>query len=273
MAESKVAVRLQVDEPGILDVPARPDPHLVVHVGPPVRIACERDNKAHSGLSLHGNIDIVPPGVASRWILKSRDSALIIRLSQALMDDAAFALSIDPQEAVLLNRFQIRDETLEHLAWSLKTEMDDGFKMGRLYAESIGVAMACWVLKRHSAMPETECTAKPGAMAGFRLKRVLGYIDGNLNGDLSLSAIAAVSGLSVSHCQRTFRNAVGQSLHQYVIRRRVELARSLLMEDRLSFSEVAAAVGFAHQSHLAYHLQRMLGVTPMSLRAKRHKMI
>ena len=39
-------------------------------------------------------------------------------------------------------------------------------------------------------------------MSAFRLRRVLSYIENNLSEDLSLAAIAAVSGLSTSHCQR-----------------------------------------------------------------------
>jgi AraC family transcriptional regulator len=103
-------------------------------------------------------------------------------------------------------------------------------------------------------------------MSAFRLRRVLSYVEDNLGGDLSLSAIASVSGLSVSHCQRAFRAALGLSVHQYVLRRRIERAKSLLVERKLSLSEVALVVGFSHQSHLAYHMRRLLGTSPLGVR-------
>lgn len=106
----------------------------------------------------------------------------------------------------------------------------------------------------------------PGSMAPFRLRRVLAYIEENLTGDLSLSAMATVSGLSISHWQRLFVRATGMSIHQHIIRRRVERAKSLLADENLPLSEVALMVGFSHQSHLAYHVRRVLGVSPMSLR-------
>jgi AraC family transcriptional regulator len=266
MSLSKLGVCLQVDAAGILETPARPDPHIVIHVGPPVEIGCERGGQVHSGRSVHGDIDIIPSGVASRWILKKRDSALVVRVSQELLTEAAQEFGIDPPQAVLLNSFQLRDARLEHLAWALKTEMDQGFRTGRLYADSIGVAMACQLLREHSLVVPEAIISKPGAMSGFRLRRVLGYIDDNLSGDLSLGAIAAASGLSVSHCQRAFRNTVGLSLHQHVIVRRVERAKSLLADENLSLNEVAAKTGFSHQSHLSYHMRRVLGVTPLSMR-------
>jgi AraC family transcriptional regulator len=40
----------------------------------------------------------------------------------------------------------------------------------------------------------------------------------------------------------------------------------LLGESKLSISQIAAESGFAHQSHLARHMRRMLGVAPKALR-------
>ena len=78
--------------------------------------------------------------------------------------------------------------------------------------------------------------------------------------------MAAVGGLSSSHFQRAFSQTAGSSVHRYVVRRRVERARTLLAERKLSLSEVALTVGFSHQSHLAYHMRRVFGVTPMEVR-------
>ncbi|HEX4310422.1 MAG TPA: AraC family transcriptional regulator [Acidobacteriaceae bacterium] len=270
LISDKLGVRLQTDPVGTMESPARPWPFLVIHYGAPVRIGCERSGQAHRGLSVHGDIDIVPAGTASYWQLYKQDCALVVRLSSDLLTDAATGLGIPVSDAVLLNRFQVRDPKLEHLAWALKAEMDDGFASGSLYTESIGTAMACQLLRAHSLRASDAADSRPTvvtrAMPGFRLRRVLAYIEDNLNSSLSLSTIAAVSGLSVSHSQRAFRNATGCSLHQYVIRRRVERARSLLSQTRLPLSEVAQSVGFAHQSHLAVHMRRLFGASPAALR-------
>jgi AraC family transcriptional regulator len=268
----KLGVRLQTDPAGILESPARPYPFLVVHYGAPVQIGCERNGQGHRGLSVHGDIDIVPAGTPSYWRLYKQDCALVVRLSSDLLAEAAAGLGIPSSDAVLLNRFQVRDPRLEHLAWALKADMDEGFASGSLYSESIGTAMACQLLRAYSlrspAASPAHAETKSGTMSGFRLRRVLAHIEDNLDANLSLSDLAAVSGLSVSHCQRAFRTAMGTSLHQYVIRRRVERARSLLAHAHLSLTEVAHSVGFAHQSHLATHMRRLLGASPFSLRQR-----
>jgi AraC family transcriptional regulator len=268
MKLGKLGVRLQVDPSGVTESPAPRDPHIVIHVGHPVEIGCERAGQTHRGVSVHGDVDIIPAGVASRWTLKRPDCALIVRVSQELLKEAAAGLGMDGANIALRNRFQVRDPEIEHLGWALKAELEhrNGNSEGRLYADCVGMALACRLLQGHSEAARAENGARLGAMAGHRLRRVLGYIEEHLSDDLSLGAIAAVSGLSVSHCQRGFREAVGCSIHRYIIQRRVEHAKALLGDKKLSVGEVALAVGFAHQSHLAYHMRRFLGVSPRNLR-------
>jgi AraC family transcriptional regulator len=78
-----------------------------------------------------------------------------------------------------------------------------------------------------------------------------------------------VADLSVSHLKVLFRHSVGLPVHEYVVRRRVERARTLLLAGKLSLSQVALASGFAHQSHLARQMRRVLGVTPAAILNRR----
>jgi AraC family transcriptional regulator len=55
-------------------------------------------------------------------------------------------------------------------------------------------------------------------------------------------------------------------VHQYVIKRRLELAKSLLIEGDLSIAEIALAAGFSHQSHLARHMRRTSGLSPRAMK-------
>jgi len=83
---------------------------------------------------------------------------------------------------------------------------------------------------------------------------------------VSLERIAAVAGVSSSHLNTLFRHSMGVAVHQYVIQRRVELAKTLLLQEEKSITEIALEAGFAHQSHLARHMRRMLGLPPRALK-------
>ena len=78
--------------------------------------------------------------------------------------------------------------------------------------------------------------------------------------------VAAVARVSTSHLNTLFRHSMGVAVHQYVIQRRVELAKTLLLQKEKSITEIALEAGFAHQSHLARHMRRMLGLPPRALK-------
>jgi AraC family transcriptional regulator len=66
-----------------------------------------------------------------------------------------------------------------------------------------------------------------------------------------------------------FPQSLGLPVHQYVMRRRVERAKRLLLSGEAPISETALAAGFAHQSHMTQWMKRILGVTPRALIAMR----
>jgi AraC family transcriptional regulator len=58
---------------------------------------------------------------------------------------------------------------------------------------------------------------------------------------------------------------MGMPVHRYVVQRRLERARSLLLQGRLNAGQVALEVGFAHQSHMAAWMKREFGMTPRDI--------
>ncbi|WP_175773824.1 helix-turn-helix domain-containing protein [Burkholderia multivorans] len=95
--------------------------------------------------------------------------------------------------------------------------------------------------------------------------RVIDYVDAHLDRRLTLTELAALVSISVPHFKVLFRETIGMPVHQYVVRRRVERAKALLLEGRLTLSQIALEAGFAHQSHMANWMNRVLGATPAEI--------
>jgi AraC family transcriptional regulator len=181
------------------------------------------------------------------------------------MDSVAEQYDLDPSRVEVRNRFQVRDAQIENVAWALKAEMEAGYPSGRLYLDSLAVALATRLVRAHSSAAP-QAGARVGRIPDRKLRTVLAYIDENLSRDVPLAELAEVAGLSLTHFKRCFRESAGVSAHQYLIRRRVEHAKSLLGDTELPVSQIALEAGFAHQSHLARHMRRVLGVSPTALR-------
>jgi AraC family transcriptional regulator len=253
------------DAPGVIEIPGARSTRVSIHIGPSVQVACRRAGRSHRGIVVHGDIEIIPADTPSVWEITERDTFLAMSISPDLMNAVAEQLDFDPQRIEIRNRFQVRDQQLENIAWALKAEMEAGYPCGRLYLDSLAVAAATRLLLFHSSASR-EPKQLQGRLSERRLRQVLSYIEDNLSQDVSLHDIAGVAGLSVSHFKSLFRETLGLPVHQYLIRRRVERAKTLLREDKLPISQIAFETGFAHQSHLAHHMRRVLGVSPKAFR-------
>jgi AraC family transcriptional regulator len=225
---------------------------------------CKHGARTYSGLAIHGDIDIIPNGVSSRWEIKETDTALVLRIGSHLLHQVAEQYGFRGQIEIR-SRFRLRDPQIEHIGWALMGEVQHGYPSGRLYLDCMATALAVQLLRNHSSAEGSRAVADYGSLGRHRLRRIESYIDENLHRSLSLQDIAHLVGMSISQLKVTFRKATGVPVHQYVIRQRVERATHLLREGKLPISQVALEVGFAHQSHMALHMKRLLGVSPKHL--------
>jgi AraC family transcriptional regulator len=93
------------------------------------------------------------------------------------------------------------------------------------------------------------------------------YVEENLAESISLHRLAALAGVSTRHFERAFRQAMGMPPHAYVLGKRVDAARQLLLsEPGLAVQEIAERVGFSSASHLASAFRRRTGSSPSAFR-------
>ena len=269
LAAENLRLRLLADAPGVTEYPAVARMSVSLHVGAPCFIACRRGGESHRGTAIHGDIDIIPEETPSIWELEAHDTALVLSFAPQFLRQVAEESGLNPQHLEFRNRFQIRDPQIEHIAWTLHEEMERGYPCGRLYRESLATALAAALVHNYSSLARPARITRAG-FSGRTLKQVLAFIEDKLGTDLTLGDIARVAGLSISHCKVLFRQSLDMPVHQYVIRRRVQRAAVLLRQDSLSISQIALETGFAHQSHLAMHMRRLLGVSPKQLRKTLH---
>jgi AraC-like DNA-binding protein len=91
-------------------------------------------------------------------------------------------------------------------------------------------------------------------------------IDDDPTSNTSLDQLAREAGLTRFQTLRAFASATGFTPHAYLMQRRFDLARRL-MTTPAGLAEVAAASGYADQSHMTRDFKRRYGVTPAAYRA------
>ncbi|MBQ0830839.1 AraC family transcriptional regulator [Streptomyces tagetis] len=92
-------------------------------------------------------------------------------------------------------------------------------------------------------------------------RRLRELLDARVVEGLGLAEATEVLHAHPAHLVRSFSTAYGIAPHQYLMSRRVDRARRLLLAGRTP-AEVATATGFYDQAHLTRHFKRLVGVPP-----------
>jgi AraC family transcriptional regulator len=100
------------------------------------------------------------------------------------------------------------------------------------------------------------------------VKIAVDFIDQRIEGSLTLAELGAAVGLSPMHFAARFRAATGLSPHTFILRRRVEHAKTLLSTTRSTVADIAFSVGFRTQAHFTTVFRRHVDDTPHRWRAK-----
>jgi AraC family transcriptional regulator len=98
------------------------------------------------------------------------------------------------------------------------------------------------------------------------LRQTLNYIQEHLSEEITLEAIANHVGISQYYFSHLFKQSMGVSPYQYVLRQRIERAKQLLKQSDLSIAEIALECGFANQTHLTKHFRNLAGTSPKAYR-------
>lgn len=133
------------------------------------------------------------------------------------------------------------------------------------YAEPLIDAMGVVLGRRlvaiaaaQSGRPMREVRALGQAM----LRRVIEYIEENLENPVYLQELSELAGLSRTHFAAQFKAATQCSPHAYILDRRIARAKSLLLVKDRELVEVALESGFSSQAHFTKVFRRLTGKPP-----------
>jgi AraC-like DNA-binding protein len=124
----------------------------------------------------------------------------------------------------------------------------------------------------HAALHETGLPA-PLSRDDDRARAAMLHMDAHGMQELSLDDLARAVDLSPFHLLRVFRQAIGITPHQYLMRVRLQRAITLLRDTRLPIIDIAFASGWADLSNFNRAFRRELRCSPRELRRGDRKLL
>jgi AraC family transcriptional regulator len=133
-------------------------------------------------------------------------------------------------------------------------------------ANSLAHLLAWRLLVTYCGIELPEANLKGSQLSERAIRTVCDFIEENLCRQLTLEDLAALVHLSPFHFARCFKATMGLAPHQYVIARRIELAKRLLLTTTLNVAEIAWSIGYENISHFRRLFTQHIGVVPGEIR-------
>ncbi|WP_415764311.1 AraC family transcriptional regulator [Paraburkholderia sp. J10-1] len=98
------------------------------------------------------------------------------------------------------------------------------------------------------------------------MRRIEEFFDAHLHGNPSILDLARQCNLSTSYFTDAFKQTTGLTPHQWLLKHRIERAKSQLRETDASLATIASNCGFFDQSHFSRVFSRLEGCGPREWR-------
>ncbi|MBA1202532.1 helix-turn-helix transcriptional regulator [Pseudomonas capeferrum] len=207
---------------------------------------------------------IMPAGHESNWVVNGP-----IRLAHLYISEEQFALGCirlldrEPRE-MQLREATFMDDPLQARRFRQLIALNWQEPGERLLASSLAHEIV-----NHAVLDQAglrQGLRLKGGLAPHQRRRLVEYIEANLDQPVTLSEMASRCALSEYHFARMFRQSFGLPAHQYLLARRLERACRLLRTGDLPLGQVALCCGFASASHFNNRFRLTLGATPGAYR-------
>ncbi|QBG46458.1 helix-turn-helix domain-containing protein [Verrucomicrobia bacterium S94] len=115
----------------------------------------------------------------------------------------------------------------------------------------------------------TRASSDTFVMADELIRRAIHYLQQHLDEKIGTPEVAAELGISRSLLNRRFRESAQTTLHQTLMKMRLNKAAELLLYTNWTIEHIAAETGFTHASHLSNSFRKHFGQSPLAYRKSR----
>jgi AraC family transcriptional regulator len=153
------------------------------------------------------------------------------------------------------------DMVLKQLGLTVLLAIQSSQPPTKLFLDYVGLAALTHAAHIYGAVrsstPPDQKTLSP-----WQARRAKDVLMANLKGNITVAALAGECGLSTSHFARAFRRTFGRPPHRWLVDRRIDQVKTLLLNSQASLADIALSSGYADQSALNRAFTQVAGQSP-----------
>lgn len=175
------------------------------------------------------------------------------------------------EELNLDNFFHITWEGKESELNEIFTKIVEEFHSECMYSKTLADALASYFLINFLRNFEDEIEVVHDININRQIDYIKSYIDNNYSLDLSLEGLSNMAYMNKFHLIGEFKQAYRVTPIEYLILKRIEASKGLLISTNHSMETIAEIVGFNSQSYFNQVFRKKVGITPSQFR-KKHRL-
>jgi AraC family transcriptional regulator len=209
------------------------------------------------------DVVIVEPQVRNHGEVTAPCSCSVVYLEDTMLSEVPQFKGFG-QRKELNPALATKDAAISHFISMLAEQVISQGSYGKLYSESLGMALAAYVVQTY--LTPTGESRKQQGLSRRQLDVIDEYISSQIATSVQLQDLADLCSMSRYHFLRQFKESTGIPPHRYLIEWRIAEARKLLCNRTLPIADIAIAVGFNSQSHFTQAFTRISGISPLVYR-------
>src|SRR5260370_546626 len=161
-----------------------------------------------------------------------------------IAEDLGFGRVSDYRLAVLEDDLVVAQITKSILPFLGRSD-----RLSVLALDQFSLVLGAHLLQQYGVLQKPARSSR-GGLAPWQRRRASEVLHENMHGRIRLSDIARECGLSVSHFARSFKASFGTSTHQWLVQHRIDHAKQLMSQTRMSLIDIAIPSAFNDQAAL-----------------------
>lgn len=238
---------------------------ILVKLDGPSNIEVKLGGKTYRQSFARGDVCIAPYRFTIEGARAEACEFIQVHLRPSVLEQAATGGHADRVEIVPC--LGVVDPLAAQTIGSLLEELTSAARASRLYVDALIKALALHLIRYYSATARNG-RGNVGGLPNYLLTRAQDYVNGSLDRRLSRDEVAQALGVDPLRLAHAFRATTGKGLRQYRNECRVEKAKLLLGEKKLSLEEVGRRVGLNNAGRFSAIFQKLTGLSPLAYRQK-----